>query len=106
MSCKDTGRKKRSIAASPTEVVMGSVDDGQGPPCCCAAVTATPVGTPANSKRPAMALAPRTKARWSGVSSFKPDYSVDYLPTNPWIHQPFEPYDNMRPAALLEKWKV
>ncbi len=39
-------------------------------------------------------------------SAFAPDYSMDYLPTNPWIHQPFEPYDAMRPAALLEKWKV
>jgi hypoxanthine phosphoribosyltransferase len=41
-----------------------------------------------------------------GVSTFEPDYSVDYLPTNPWIHQPFEPYDNMRPEKLLEKWKI
>ncbi|WP_341686035.1 phosphoribosyltransferase [Limnohabitans sp.] len=41
-----------------------------------------------------------------GVSTFQPDYSVDFLPTNPWIHQPFEPYDNMRPEKLLEKWKV
>jgi hypoxanthine phosphoribosyltransferase len=49
----------------------------------------------------------RTAVIWTkGVSAFAPDYSVDYLPTNPWIHQPFEPYDNMRPEALLEKWKV
>jgi hypothetical protein len=41
-----------------------------------------------------------------GVSTFQPDYSVDFLPTNPWIHQPFEPYDKLRPAALMEKWKV
>lgn len=41
-----------------------------------------------------------------GVSTFTPDYSVDFLPTNPWIHQPFEGYDSLRPAALLEKWKV
>jgi hypothetical protein len=25
---------------------------------------------------------------------------------SPWIHQPFEPYDSMRPEKLLEKWKV
>ena len=31
---------------------------------------------------------------------FKPDYHVDYLPDNPWIHQPFEVYDTMRPADL------
>jgi hypothetical protein len=49
----------------------------------------------------------RTSVIWTkGVSTFKPDYSVEDLPTNPWIHQPFEPYDSMRPAALLEKWKV
>ena len=49
----------------------------------------------------------RTAVIWTkGVSAFAPDYSVDYLPTNPWIHQPFEPYDSMRPAALMEKWKV
>ena len=41
-----------------------------------------------------------------GVSSFKPDYSVEFLESNPWIHQPFEPYDNIRPAALVEKWKA
>ncbi|HRK38570.1 MAG TPA: phosphoribosyltransferase [Burkholderiaceae bacterium] len=49
----------------------------------------------------------RTAVIWTkGVSVFKPDYSVDYLPTNPWIHQPFEGYDSLRPEALLEKWKV
>lgn len=40
------------------------------------------------------------------VSVFKPDYCVEYLPTNPWIHQPFESYDNMRPQQLLERWKL
>ena len=49
----------------------------------------------------------RTAVIWTkGVSSFEPDYSVEYLPTNPWIHQPFEPYDNMRPEKLMEKWKL
>jgi hypothetical protein len=28
------------------------------------------------------------------------------LPTNPWIHQPFESYDALRPSQLLEKWKI
>jgi len=40
------------------------------------------------------------------VSSFTPDFSVEYLSTNPWIHQPFEAYDTMRPSHLLEKWRV
>jgi hypothetical protein len=37
---------------------------------------------------------------WKACSVFKPDYWVDYLPENPWIHQPFEIYDDMRPDAL------
>ncbi|HTI47177.1 MAG TPA: phosphoribosyltransferase family protein [Casimicrobiaceae bacterium] len=37
---------------------------------------------------------------WKACSVFKPDYWVDYLPDNPWIHQPFEIYDDMRPEAL------
>ena len=49
----------------------------------------------------------RSAVIWTkGVSTFQPDYSVDFLPTNPWIHQPFEPYDNMRPEKLMEKWKI
>src|SRR6266542_3454313 len=37
---------------------------------------------------------------WKGCSVFKPDYHVDYLPDNPWINQPFEVYDKLRPADL------
>jgi len=49
----------------------------------------------------------RSAVIWTkGVSSFDPDFSVEYLPTNPWIHQPFEGYDSLRPAGLMEKWKV
>ncbi|MEK9803946.1 MAG: phosphoribosyltransferase [Curvibacter sp.] len=49
----------------------------------------------------------RTAVIWTkGVSAFQPDYSVEYLPTNPWIHQPFEVYDRMTIADVLEKWKV
>ena len=49
----------------------------------------------------------RSAVIWTkGVSSFKPDYSVEFLESNPWIHQPFEPYDNILPAALVEKWKA
>ena len=40
------------------------------------------------------------------VSTFAPDYSVEFLPTNPWIHQPFEAYDSMRPEQLLAKWTL
>jgi uncharacterized protein len=49
----------------------------------------------------------RSAVIWTkGLSTFTPDYSVEFLPTNPWIHQPFEAYDSMRPQKLLEKWKI
>jgi len=41
-----------------------------------------------------------------GSSSFAADYSVEHLPTNPWIHQPFESYDGLTPDKLLAKWKL
>ena len=37
---------------------------------------------------------------WKACSVFAPDFHVDYLPDNPWIHQPFEVYDNLRPDQL------
>jgi uncharacterized protein len=49
----------------------------------------------------------RSAVIWTkGVSSFAPDYSVEFLPTNPWIHQPFESYDAMSPEQLMGKWKI
>ncbi len=49
----------------------------------------------------------RTAVIWTkGLSKFQPDYSVEFLPTNPWIHQPFESYDSMGPQRLLEKWRI
>ena len=41
-----------------------------------------------------------------GVSTYIPDYFVETLPTSPWIHQPFEEYDNLRPEALVRKFTV
>ena len=50
---------------------------------------------------------PRSAVIWTkGVSTFTPDYSVEFLPSNPWIHQPFDGYDSLGPDRLLEKWKV
>lgn len=40
---------------------------------------------------------------WKGHSQAIPDYYVEKLPTNPWIHQPFEDYDSLRPHQL-EAW--
>ena len=49
----------------------------------------------------------RSAVIWTKAqSNFSADYSVEFLPTNPWIHQPFERYDSMRPTHLLAKWKV
>ena len=49
----------------------------------------------------------RTAVLWTkAVSKFQADYSVEFLPTNPWIHQPFESYDAMRPEQLIQKWSV
>lgn len=33
-------------------------------------------------------------------SSVRPDFYLEYLPSNPWIHQPFEEYDSLRPHQL------
>ena len=49
----------------------------------------------------------RSAVIWTkGLSNFTADYSVEFLATNPWIHQPFEGYDNLSPESLLEKWKL
>ena len=49
----------------------------------------------------------RSAVIWTkAVSTFTADYSVEFLPSNPWIHQPFEGYDAMRPQQLIDKWSV
>ncbi len=40
---------------------------------------------------------------WKACSVFAPDYAVEYLPDSPWICQPFEVYDNLRPEALAAR---
>ncbi|MBD2604166.1 phosphoribosyltransferase [Scytonema hofmannii FACHB-248] len=46
----------------------------------------------------------RTAVLWyKACSAIVPDYYVDYLADNPWIHQPFEHYEYMKPADLAEK---
>lgn len=43
----------------------------------------------------------RTAVLWyKACSTFAPDYYVDYLDENPWIHQPFEEYEHLDPAQL------
>jgi uncharacterized protein len=46
----------------------------------------------------------RTAVIWyKACSAIVPDYHVDYLADNPWIHQPFEYYEDITPAELAEK---
>jgi hypoxanthine phosphoribosyltransferase len=49
----------------------------------------------------------RSAVIWTkAVSSYSPDYYVEMLESSPWIHQPFEEYDDMRPEALAKKFVV
>jgi uncharacterized protein len=39
----------------------------------------------------------KTAVLWyKATSLYIPDYYISYLPNNPWIHQPFEKYDNYK----------
>lgn len=43
----------------------------------------------------------RSAVLWyKACSTVKPDYYVQYLASNPWIHQPFEDWDTVRPHNL------
>jgi hypothetical protein len=49
----------------------------------------------------------RTAVVWyKDCSIITPDYYVDYLPDNPWIHQPFERYEQMGLAELASTYLV
>jgi len=49
----------------------------------------------------------RSAVIWvKAVSTYRPDYYVETLPTSPWIHQPFEEYDALRPEGLARKYVV
>ena len=37
---------------------------------------------------------------YKAVSSFKPNYYVDYLEDSPWIHMPYEKYETMKPEEI------
>ena len=46
----------------------------------------------------------RTAVIWyKDTSVIPPDYFVDYLPDNPWIHQPFENYERLTIDELASK---
>ena len=43
----------------------------------------------------------RSAVLWvKGIADARPDYFVEYLPSSPWIHQPFEVYDQVSAAQL------
>ena len=44
----------------------------------------------------------KTAVIWyKGCSAIKPDFYIDYLPHNPWIHQPFEYHETIKVDQLL-----
>ncbi len=46
----------------------------------------------------------RTAVLWyKAVSTIRPDYFVQFLADSPWIHQPFEEYDTLRPNQLAAR---
>ncbi|NJK40634.1 MAG: phosphoribosyltransferase [Acaryochloridaceae cyanobacterium SU_2_1] len=48
----------------------------------------------------------RTAVLWyKAHSAITPTYFVDYLADNPWIHQPFEVYEQMKPIDLAAKYR-
>lgn len=49
----------------------------------------------------------KTAVLWQKACSvFTPDYVVQYLPNNPWIHQPFERYETLTPSQLADQFTV
>ena len=38
---------------------------------------------------------------YKAVSSFKPNYYIDYLDDSPWIHMPYEKYETMKPEEIV-----
>ena len=46
----------------------------------------------------------RTAVIWYKSNSIEvPDYYIDYLPNNPWIHQPFERYEQAQIHEFIPK---
>jgi len=43
---------------------------------------------------------------WKGHATIEPDFHVQFLPHNPWIHQPFEIYDELRPDRLEARLRL
>lgn len=49
----------------------------------------------------------RTAVLWyKACSEVVPDYYVQYLADDPWIHQPFEEYETLTPAQLTQRYSA
>jgi hypoxanthine phosphoribosyltransferase len=49
----------------------------------------------------------RTAVLWYKQHSvIAPDYHVQFFPDNPWIHQPFEKYEQMSPSELATRYSA
>jgi hypothetical protein len=49
----------------------------------------------------------RTAVLWYKQHSvIEPDYYVKFFPDNPWIHQPFEKYEEIAPEELAQTWST
>lgn len=58
-----------------------------------------------NSRFPAVTELKTAVIWYKACSSVAPDFYLDYLETNPWIHQPFEEYDSLRAPELASRLK-
>jgi len=48
----------------------------------------------------------KTAVIWyKACSTVRPDFYLEYLDANPWIHQPFEEYDSLGPHQLAVRLK-
>ncbi|XHU95907.1 MAG: phosphoribosyltransferase [cyanobacterium endosymbiont of Rhopalodia gibba] len=48
----------------------------------------------------------RSAVLWyKSCSAVKPDYYVEYLENNPWIHQPFEFYEQITPETVANSFR-
>ena len=47
----------------------------------------------------------KTAVIWyKACSNYIPEYYASHLPNNPWIHQPFEKYDNYKLSTAARNW--
>ena len=71
-------------------------------------ITLERVGRHLKERYPAVTEVRSAVLWYKACSKVEPDYHVTFLESNPWIHQPFEEYDTLRPhnlAAWLKRGK-